>query len=63
MVVVPPEVVVTVWETGLGMWRVAVSPFEVTTETDDSVIGTVSVTVPPYEVRTWETTGEVATET
>jgi riboflavin synthase alpha subunit len=52
--------VVTVSVTGDGRWRVATDPLEVTTETWESLGGTVVVVVPPAEVRTWETVGDEA---
>jgi hypothetical protein len=57
-VVVPPLEVVTVSETGDGMWRVAEPPDGVWTVTEDWLIETVSVVVPPAGVRTWETVGD-----
>jgi hypothetical protein len=62
-VLVPPSGVVTVYESGLGMWRVAVEPPEVLTSTEVELTGTVVVTVPPFEVTTWLTVGLEATVT
>jgi hypothetical protein len=63
MVTVSPLAVVTVSETGVGTWRVAVDPPEVTTVTEVSLTGTVVVVVPPDGVKTCETVGELAIET
>jgi hypothetical protein len=49
--------------TGVGRWRVAVEPPEVTTVTEVSDGETVVVVVPPFEVKTDETTGELYDET
>jgi hypothetical protein len=40
---------------GLGRWRVPVLPYEVTTVTELSEVGTAVVVVPPDGVRMWET--------
>jgi hypothetical protein len=63
MVSTDPDGVVMVSEIGLGTWRVAVVPPEVTTSTEVMLTGRVVVVVPPDGVLTCETTGEVATET
>jgi hypothetical protein len=63
MVSVAPDGVVMVWVIGAGMWRVAVVPPEVTTETEVSEVGTVVVVVPPDGVRMCETIGDEAIET
>jgi hypothetical protein len=57
---VEPCGVVMVSVTGVGKWRVATDPLEVTTETEVSLGATVVVVVPPLEVRICETTGELA---
>jgi hypothetical protein len=47
MVTVDPDGVVTVTVSGVGTWRVAIDPDEVSTGTDDSQVGMVTVAVFP----------------
>jgi hypothetical protein len=53
---VAPSVLVTVVETGLGMWTVPVDPDGVLTSTEVSHDGISMVAVPPLRVTTWERT-------
>jgi hypothetical protein len=59
---VEPDGVVIVSEIGLGRWRVAELPPEVSMEIEVTVDGMVVVVVPPDGVMTCDTTGEEAYE-